>query len=107
MDRLLRINTCPPRRILCHAGNMTTGTDVATSSRDCYLQPGMGMVNGVAAPCQAGAYNGGFNTRACTRCPGGLTTPGKGASTSLQCVAPAGAANLVWRCGRVVCTAAG
>ena len=40
--------------------------------------------------CIAGFYNPGFNTRACTRCPGGLTTTAPGATSPADCVAPAG-----------------
>lgn len=69
---------------------MTTSTDVAMSTRDCWLQPGQGLIAGIAAACPVATYNAGFNTRACTRCPGALTTVGTGSINKAQCVAPAG-----------------
>lgn len=41
-----------------------------------------------------GSFNSGFNVRACTRCQGGLTTPGSGGNSSADCQAPAGSYSL-------------
>jgi len=53
--------------------------------------PGYGWASGNSSTvCQPGFYNPGFNTRACTRCPGGLMTETTAANTSTACLAPAG-----------------
>ena len=37
-----------------------------------------------------GFYNPGYNTRVCSKCPGGLTTANEGSTSTAQCKAPAG-----------------
>ena len=55
------------------------------------MRPGYGWAAGDAsAPCPLGFYNPGYNTRPCSRCPGGLTTRAEGALSPAECVAPAG-----------------
>jgi hypothetical protein len=40
--------------------------------------------------CLQGYYNPGYNTRECTKCPGGLTTEGTESTSTAHCKAPAG-----------------
>jgi hypothetical protein len=71
--------------------NKLTTTEFAKSDRECVVQAGYGWAPGNGSViCDAGAYNPGFNTRACTRCPGGLTTADQGTNSSTACQAPAG-----------------
>ena len=55
------------------------------------VAPGYGWTLGDATLCPIGSYNAGYNSRTCTRCPGGLTTTSTGANSSQACVAPPGA----------------
>ena len=72
--------------------NTVTTTELARSSTECVVLPGYGWASGNnAALCPVGFYNPGYNTRTCSRCPGGLTTAGPGANSTQDCVAPAGA----------------
>lgn len=54
------------------------------------VNPGYGWTASGGVECVAGTFNPGYNTRACTRCPGGLTTTSPGSNRSQDCVAPAG-----------------
>jgi hypothetical protein len=75
-------------RILCGTNKLTT-TEFARSDRECVVEAGYGWAPGNgSAICETGAYNPGFNNRACTRCPGGLTTATTGTNSSTACMAP-------------------
>ena len=55
--------------------------------------PGYGWKDGIgvsAVACEKGYYNSGYNRRACTQCPGGLTTAGTNSNRTSECIAPAG-----------------
>jgi hypothetical protein len=55
------------------------------------VQPGYGWGPGDAsAICDVGYFNPGYNSRKCTPCAGGLTTPGQGSKAPQECMAPAG-----------------
>ena len=54
------------------------------------VAPGYGWVNGDAVECAEGSYNPGFNTRACTRCPGSLTTESTRSNSTAACLADRG-----------------
>ncbi len=74
----------------CGANKVTT-TTTARAARECTAAPGYGWTSsGAAVQCAVGFYNPGYNTRACTRCTGGLTTAAAGSQSSQSCIAPAG-----------------
>ena len=82
--------------------NKVTTTELARSSTECVVLPGYGWASGNnAALCPVGFYNPGYNTRTCSRCPGGLTTAGPGANSTQDCVAPAGAGHERHACSRL------
>jgi hypothetical protein len=62
-----------------------------TCSHLAVAQPGYGWAAGDASDvCPQGYYNPGYNTRDCTKCPGGLTTVSTTSTSTAQCKAPAG-----------------
>lgn len=76
-----------------------TATTTAKSEKECVAEPGYGWTagNADAVVCTRGTYNPGYNNRACTRCPGGLTTgatadgtSATGKTSAASCVAPPG-----------------
>ena len=87
---------CPGAKSTDAASRYACGTNKLTQSqygrsdRDCVVQPGYGWAPGNnAAVCPVGFYNPGYNTRPCSSCPGGMTSP-EGSLSSQSCVAPPG-----------------
>lgn len=72
--------------------NRNTSSATSTSERDCLVNPGFAWGPGdSSAPCPAGTYNPGGNTRTkCSPCLGGLTTYAPGATDITDCVAAPG-----------------
>ena len=72
-----------------------TCTPVPLSPLPAVVLPGYGWAPGNSSViCPVGTYNPGYNSRTCSRCPGGLTTPTTGSNSSQACVAPAGEGGL-------------
>ncbi len=83
-------STAAAAQVGCGTRKLTT-TEYAKSDRECVVEAGYGWASGNGSTiCAVGSYNPGFNTRACTLCPGGLTTAAQGANSSFACLAPPG-----------------
>ena len=77
------------QNIPCGGGRVTTSS-TAKSAKECLAPAGYAWsATGDLSPCSAGTYNPGNNQRACTRCPGGLTSAA-GSESPAACVAPPG-----------------
>ena len=76
-------------RTSCGA-NKVTSQSLSSSVKECTVVPGYGWAASGATICPIGSYNPGYNTRACSKCPAGLTTVAAGANSTAACVAPAG-----------------
>ncbi|GBF88748.1 hypothetical protein Rsub_01649 [Raphidocelis subcapitata] len=71
--------------------NKITTTDYAKSDKECVAKPGYAWADGNGSDvCPAGSYNPGYNTRDCTKCPGGLTTVANTSTSTADCKAPGG-----------------
>ena len=85
-SKLTRADSLASRRECTPNIARTTLSAVAKSAKECVTRPGYGP----SGECGIGFYNPGGNTRACTRCPGGLTTATATAKSPAECVAPKG-----------------